>query len=71
MSKYITVKEAAAELGVTTQTIAQTLRGLGVEKFGGIYLIDDTVMEQLKSRKGKSGRPKGAKNKVKTEARLS
>ncbi|WP_169310030.1 hypothetical protein [Parasphaerochaeta coccoides] len=52
MSKYITVKEAAAE-------------------FGGIYLIDDTVMEQLKSRKGKSGRPKGAKNKVKTEARLS
>ena len=35
------------------------------EKAGGIYLVDDETFQILQSRKGKTGRPKGAKNKQK------
>lgn len=63
MNKIWTATQAAEELGVTPTWIGVALKKLGKEKAGGIYLIDEETMEYLRSRKGKRGRPKGAKNK--------
>lgn len=65
--KFWTVTQASEELGLSTTWIGVTMKKLGKQKTGSIYLIDEETMEYLRSRKGKAGRPQGAKNKAKTE----
>lgn len=60
-----TVSQVAKELGLTPTWIGVALKKMGKEKAGGIYLVDDETFQILQSRKGKTGRPKGAKNKQK------
>ena len=55
---YMTVAEAAEKLGVDGATISRRLVKLGVEKVGGIYLIDQKTYELI-SQPGKRGRPVG------------
>jgi hypothetical protein len=43
------------------------LKKMGIEKAGGVYLIDDATMEILRSRRGKRGRPKGSLGKAKAD----
>ncbi len=71
MGKIWTATQAAEELGVTPTWVGVALKKMGKEKAGGVYLIDEETMEYLRSRKGKRGRPKGAKNKPKEDDTLS
>jgi hypothetical protein len=43
------------------------LKKMGIEKAGGVYLIDDATMEILRSRRGKRGRPKCSQGKAKAD----
>lgn len=52
-----TVKEVAAEFGVSVASVSAKLKKKGITKVGGRYVIDDKTYAWLLSRKGKVGRP--------------
>lgn len=52
-----TVKDVAAEFGVSVASISAKLKKKGIKKVGGRYVIDDKIYSWLLSRKGQVGRP--------------
>ncbi len=52
-----TVKDVAAEFGVSVASVSAKLKKRGVKKIGGRYVIDENTYTWLLSRKGQVGRP--------------
>ena len=63
MSKKLTTKQLASEVGLTYNRINQMITGGDIlaEKVGRDYLIDDSYIEIIKNRPEKRGRPKKAR----------
>ena len=57
MGRIYSTNEAAEILGLDKHSVAQMLSRIGCPKFGKSYVIDEAKLEELKSRKGKRGRP--------------
>ena len=52
-----TVKDVAAEFGVSVASVSAKLKKRGVKKIGGRYVIDENTYTWLLSRNGQVGRP--------------
>lgn len=57
--RMYSVTEAAEILGLHRNTVAQLCRKYDFPKAGTQYIIDDTALDFLRSRRGMVGRPKG------------
>lgn len=54
-----TPEEARSILGVSATQVSRLCASLGAPQLGRFYLINDELLEAMKDRKGKRGRPKG------------
>lgn len=53
-----TVSEAREILGCSATQVSRLCAALGAPRLGKFYLINDELLDAMKARKGKRGRPK-------------
>ena len=53
--------EAAVLLGITHESLSNKCKRHGIKKVGGVYIIDATDLERLRSMKGGRPRKEGSK----------